>query len=317
MAETLNLVNPEDKLSCGYEISKFPDGQQSIKIVEKVYDTFSSLKKQANHITIKSRLNTFQDLELIICANQALKEIGVKSVKLYIPYCIGGRSDRKFQEGGFNYIKTVIAPIINSQNFDEVTIMDPHSDVLEACINNFKKVNNHRLIRFAIEDMLIDKWRKTTDDIGFDYWLTHMLPKKQEIAIVSPDAGALKKIYDVAKVFKINNVTTAGKVREINTGNILKTELPTMDLEGIEEILIIDDICDGGRTFIELAKEIKKQTDKPIYLIVTHGIFSAGYAQLGEYFEKIYTTNSIKDIAETEYHALENLPTKVKQLNIF
>jgi len=34
MAELLNLVNPEDKLSCKYEISKFPDGQQSIRIVK-------------------------------------------------------------------------------------------------------------------------------------------------------------------------------------------------------------------------------------------------------------------------------------------
>jgi ribose-phosphate pyrophosphokinase len=62
--------------------------------------------------------------------------------------------------------------------------------------------------------------------------------------------------------------------------------------------VIIDDICDGGRTFVELAKAIKdgRPTAK-IYLVVTHGIFSAGYDQLGEYFEKIYTTNSYKDIA--------------------
>jgi ribose-phosphate pyrophosphokinase len=316
MAETLNLVNPKDPTSCGFDISKFPDGQQSIRIVEKGTNTFQRLSKQTN-ITIKSRLNTFQDLELIICANQALKEIGVKSIKLYIPYCIGGRSDRKFQEGGVNYIKKVIAPIINSQNFDEVRIMDPHSDVLEACIDNFKKEDNSKIINFAVEDILSDQWRKLTGDVSYTYWVNHMWSKRPTIAIVSPDAGALKKIYDVAKMIKVSNVTTAGKVREIETGKIVKTELPTMDLDGIKQIIIIDDICDGGRTFIDLAKEIKKQTDKPIYLIVTHGIFSAGYSQLGEYFEKIYTTNSIKEIGDRDYHALENIQTKVKQLNIF
>jgi ribose-phosphate pyrophosphokinase len=67
-----------------------------------------------------------------------------------------------------------------------------------------------------------------------------------------------------------------------------------------------------------LAKAIKEQRpNAKIYLVVTHGIFSSGYAQLGEYFEQIYCTNSIKDIGETEYHCLENIPTKVKQLNIF
>ena len=60
--------------------------------------------------------------------------------------------------------------------------------------------------------------------------------------------------------------------------------------------VIIDDICDGGRTFVELAKVIKEnQSDAKIYLIVTHGIFSAGFNDLNKFFEKIFTTNSISD----------------------
>jgi ribose-phosphate pyrophosphokinase len=298
MAETLNLVNQDDILSCKYEISRFPDGQQSIRILEHNYCSYYSLSQQTTPIIIQSRLNTFQDLELIICANQALKEIGVKSVKLYIPYCIGGRSDRKFQEGGINYIKTVIAPIINSQNFDEVAIMDPHSSVLEACINNFVEITNYGLVNMSLKDIYVEYDR---------------------ICLVSPDAGAYKKIFDVAKYFKINNIITATKVRDVITGSILKTEIPSIEkYDDKMKYVIIDDIVDGGKTFIELAKVIKEQKPNSIiYLIVTHGIFSAGYSQLGEYFEKIYTTNSIKDIGETEYHALSNVPTKVKQLNIF
>ena len=284
MAETLNLVNPDDKLSCKYEISRFPDGQQSIRIIEPTHEHlsicigFNTLKDQT--ILIKSRLNTFQDLELIICANQALKEIGVKSVKLYIPYCIGGRSDRKFQAGGINYIKTVIAPIINSQNFDEVRVMDPHSDVLEACINNFVKYSNYGLIDISLKDIY-------NGDID----------NKDKVCLVSPDAGAYKKIFDVAKMFKIKNIITASKVRDLDTGKILKTEIPTIDgFDDKMKYVIVDDICDGGRTFIELAKVIKEQKpDAEIYLIVTHGIFSAGFGELNNYFNKIFTTNSIKE----------------------
>ena len=277
MAETLNLVNPDDKLSCKYEISRFPDGQQSIRIIEPTHG-FNTLKDQT--ILIKSRLNTFQDLELIICANQALKEIGVKSVKLYIPYCIGGRSDRKFQAGGINYIKTVIAPIINSQHFDEVRVMDPHSDVLEACINNFVKYSNYVLIDISLKDIY-------NGDID----------NKDKVCLVSPDAGAYKKIFDVAKMFKIKNIITASKVRDLDTGKILKTEIPTIDgFDDKMKYVIVDDICDGGRTFIELAKVIKEQKpDAEIYLIVTHGIFSAGFGELNNYFNKIFTTNSIKE----------------------
>ncbi len=295
MEVTLNLVNPNDSLSFGYEISRFPDGQQSVRIVDKNYYTIKSIKNLDSPITIKSRLNTFQDLELIICANQCLKEAGAKRVNLFIPYCIGGRSDRKFVDGGINYIKTVIAPIINSQNFGEVTIMDPHSDVLEACINNFTKLSNWSLVKMSLADIsgtgYIDKLNPET------------------ICLISPDAGAYKKVFDVAKWFEINEIVTASKVRDVKTGKILATEVPSIKNHNSEmKYVIVDDICDGGRTFIELAKVIIAQNQEAkIYLVVTHGIFSAGFEELNNYFEKIYTTNSIKDIDNSN----------VKQLNIF
>jgi ribose-phosphate pyrophosphokinase len=305
MAKTLNLVNPEDVLSCGYEISKFPDGQQSIRIIERNYDTFLSLRDHTNSITIKSRLNTFQDLELIICANQALKEIGVKSVKLYIPYCIGGRSDRKFQDGGVNYIKTVIAPILNLQNFDEVIIMDPHSDVLEACINNFVKYNNFNVTKMALSD------------------IDNKDGAQNRICLVSPDAGAYKKIYDVATWFGIKEIITASKVRDVSTGKILRTEVPSIEKYNDDiKYVIVDDICDGGRTFIELAKVIKEQKpNAKIYLVVTHGIFSSGFDFLVQHLDGIYCTNSVRDIDDgiivDTFSRHKTIHSFVKQLNIF
>lgn len=322
MAEVLNLVNPNDSLSFKYEISKFPDGQQSLRLVEDGYNTFDSLKNNPYGITIKSRLNNFQDLEIIICATQALREVGVNRIKLYIPYCMGARSDRKFMEGGINYVKHVIAPIINSQGYEQVIIMDPHSDVLEACINNFVKVDNVKLAEFAFRDYFLKKGFETWDSKNFE-----------NVKLVSPDAGALKKVFHVADSLKYKKqVVIAAKHRNVATGKIDFTHVPLDDSYPTDDFFIFDDICDGGRTFIEIAKVIKNHKWSPencilvdteesfqgkIYLVVTHGIFSAGYSQLGEYFETIYTTNSVKDVGETEYHALENIPTKVKQLNVF
>jgi ribose-phosphate pyrophosphokinase len=319
MAETLNLVNPNDIFSFKYEISRFPDGQQSIRLIENGYNTFGSLREsdKQHGIMIKSRLNAFSDLELIICATQALKEVGVKNIELYIPYCIGARSDRKFMEGGINYVKTVIAPIINSQCYNKVTILDPHSDVLEACINNFEKLDNINLVSFALVDYFLSKVFETWSAENFE-----------NVRFISPDAGALKKVFHVAEAVKYRKeVIIASKHRNLETGKIDYTNVPMSVNDADKDVFIIDDICDGGRTFIEIAKavdEVRKLSSAvhPVhhgknYLIVTHGIFSAGYAQLGEYFETIYTTNSVKDIGEIEYHALENIPTKVKQQNVF
>jgi ribose-phosphate pyrophosphokinase len=288
----LNLVYP-DKSDIKFKISEFPDGQQTVTLIDFHPATLAYVP-----VEIKSRLNSFKDLELIICANQALRNNGVKVVSLYVPYFTGARSDRKFENGGVNYLKQVICPIINSQYFKSVTVMDPHSDVLEACLNNFSKIDNIKLVDEALSYLIKEN-------------------EERKVALVSPDAGALKKIYDVAKHFDITNVTTASKVRDITTGNILRTELPVMDLDGIEHIIIIDDICDGGRTFIELAKEIRKQTDKPIYLIVTHGIFSASFYELAKHIEGIYSTNSVSDI-DVESHSDYTVGVKyLKQLNIF
>jgi ribose-phosphate pyrophosphokinase len=286
---TLDLVNPE-KSQIKYKISQFPDGQQTVDLTD-----WNDLLRYDDAVKINSRLNTFKDLELIICATAAIRNIKpTREIALYVPYFIGARSDRKFVDGGINYLKQVICPIINSLNFVTVITLDPHSDVLEACLNNYEKVNNHTLAKHALSK--IDNKNGAQD----------------RICLVSPDAGAYKKIFDVAKKFGIQNVVTATKVRDMITGNILKTEVPNLPgLVGDDmQYVIIDDICDGGRTFNELAKAIREQRgDAKVYLVVTHGIFSAGFAELNKYFEGIYSTNSYRDIVDNEYGQKTNVTT--------
>jgi ribose-phosphate pyrophosphokinase len=265
----LNLVDQE-KSDIKYKINKFPDGQQSVELIDRY---------KSDSIRIETRLNSFLDLEILICATKALRSMSNKSISLYVPYFLGSRSDRKFTAGGVNYLKEVICPIINSLEFDSVEVLDPHSDVLEACLNNFVKHSNLHLVKQALT--------KIDNKDG----------ARNRVCLVSPDAGAYKKIFDVAKTFEIENIITASKVRDLKTGVILRTEVPTLDQHKDLKYIIIDDICDGGRTFTELAKVMKEsRPTAKIYLVVTHGIFSAGFDELGTYFEQIYTTNSYKDI---------------------
>lgn len=297
MIQRLNLVDPENS-DIKYKISRFPDGQQSITL-----DMVDSDLPNKITVSITSRFNSFKDLEIIIAANQALREFSyVENVKLNVPYFLGARSDRKFEAGTSNYLKTVVCPIINAQNFSRVTVLDPHSDVLEACLNNYHKHNNHRLVKDALT--------KIDNKPG----------AQSRICLVSPDAGAYKKIFDVAKEFNIDRIVTASKVRDIKTGKILRTEIPTLDQHEDLTYVIIDDICDGGRTFVELAKAIKgSRPSAKVYLVVTHGIFSAGFVTLSEYFEGIYSTNSYSDISNSseDTDAERQAKQKVIQFNIF
>lgn len=281
----LNLVNKE-KSQVKYKISDFPDGQQQVQILS--IDTSNTDKD----VTIFARLNNFKDLELICCAVASLRGFGVKDIILYTPYFLGSRSDRKFENGSNHYLKDVICPIINNLKLTSVVSFDPHSDVLEACIDNFIPVSNYNLVEASIKDINSDN-----------------------MIILSPDAGASKKIFKLASKLKENenldyDIFICGKDRGVD-GKINKTVVPEIDKT--KDIVIIDDIIDGGYTFWSIAEILKKRGHEgKIYLIVSHPIFSKGFETINKFFEKIYTTDSYQFIGDVSGN--DNTKTNVKQI---
>jgi ribose-phosphate pyrophosphokinase len=308
----LNLSEPSS-YGIKFKVSNFPDGQQAVTILEEGIQKHESFRNLKDPVIIKSRLTSFRDLELVICANKALRELGVKDIKLEICYLLGARSDRKFETGSVNYIKEVLAPIINMQNFSSVTVLDAHSDVTEACLANYRKETQYSqgFITFVLRDYFVDG--------STDY---------SKMRLISPDAGALKKVYDVAESIGYKEeIIIASKHRDVKTGKITHTDVPISVHDAGKDFFILDDICDGGRTFIEIAKAIKTKQSLSsavhpdqhgkIYLVVTHGIFSAGLKPLNEYFDGIYTTNSYVDMSDPNFSLTnDNEMHKLKQLKV-
>lgn len=298
----LNLVYPE-KSDIKYTIQKFPDGQQNI-IINKSNGAIAKTLREDNSgkyltpidsVQIKSRLNNWLDLELITCAVSSLRELGVEEIHLYAPYIIGARSDRKFEEGGNNYLRDVLCPIINSLNFKSVTCIDNHSDVLEGCIKGFKKLTNSHLFDWSMDELYGRGLYKT---------------KGYPFILVSPDAGASNKIYKLAEQIGYKgDIITCSKDRDEN-GKLTKTIVPIAVFPDKKDFIVIDDIGDGFGTFINIIKEIKSKypyKDSKFYLIVTHSIQESGILKALQYYDAIYTTNSVNDFN------INNL----KQLNVF
>ena len=303
--KVLNLVYPE-RSDIKYKISSFPDGQQDITLMSL---PLGYLENEV--VQIRSHFNSFKDLELVICAANALRLAKIKQRHLYIPYLLGARSDRKFVEGGNSYLVDIIAPQLNQtikewdgevrNLFSSVTVYDVHSDVASACIDNLNVIENYNLVKFFI-DYMVEKNEGS-----------YLSP-----TIVSPDGGSLKKIYKLCEKVGIgNDIILCSKYRDTD-GKLSKTNVPLVPSHNGKDFLIIDDICDGGRTFIEIAKVIKAHfPDVKIYLIVSHGIFSAKFDMLSEYFTSIFCTNSIKDITSETMELDKNNPFKLIQMNVF
>jgi ribose-phosphate pyrophosphokinase len=219
-------------------------------------------------ITITHRLNSFNDLGMLCVTVDALRRMDVKNINLFIPYFPAARQDRVMIKGEALSVK-VYADIINSMQFNKVFVFDAHSEVTPALVNNCEVISNHTFIAAVIKA------------IGND------------VKLISPDGGALKKIYKVSEFLGGVEVVECSKSRDVKTGRLSGFKVYNEDLQGAD-CLIVDDICDGGGTFVGLAEELKKKNAGKLYLAVSHGIFNKGFAVL-DCFEKIFTTNSFKD----------------------
>lgn len=238
----------------------FSGGEPHIKIVPD----FDTNRK----VTITHRLNSFNDLGLLCITVDALRRMDVKIIDLFIPYFPAARQDRVMIPGEPLSVK-VYADIINALQLSKVYVFDAHSEVTPALLNNSTVIPNYTFIKTILEN------------IG------------NNVKLISPDGGALKKIYKVSEFLGGLEVVECSKSRDVKTGKLSGFKVYEDDLQGMD-CLIVDDICDGGGTFVGLAEELKKKNAGKLFLAVSHGIFSKGFEVLN-CFDKIFTTDSVKD----------------------
>lgn len=248
-----------------FDLFEFPGGEVGIKW------KIDTLTIAECSIGLRARINNSLDLLKLMTVANALKHMRCHLETLDVPYFPGARQDRVADYGDPLSVE-VYADIINSLGFDEIHIVDPHSDVTPALIKN----------------CLV---------LPISHILEQIVTEGNYNTILIPDAGAGKKTFS----YYFPNREFAGKLNFVQC--IKKRDTVTGTITGfrvVDEIpddarcLIVDDICDGGGTFLGLAKELPPVEMLGLY--VTHGIFSKGVDILLGEFDRLYTTNSIKDI---------------------
>ncbi len=237
----------------------FPDGTSQVwKLPEHVL--------KSSHVQVVWNFEAEREI-MDLLSLRALMPIC--TMELNIPYLPYARQD-KYIGNSATFNLRVFAEILNSMRLSKVTAVDVHNPIVTA--------------------ELIDRF----ENIEVGHIHARLFQKLLPEYLVFPDRGAYDR-YEYSGKFTWNLV--CDKVRDPLTGQILSHACPLnpSSVAGTQ-FLILDDLCDGGATFLSVARSIRAEVPgAKIALFVTHGIFSKGREALliPGGVDEIYTTNSL------------------------
>lgn len=192
---------------------------------------------------------------------------------LMLPYLPAGRADRVTSMKSEALGCKIYADFINSLNFDLVLTVDPHSDVAPALYRNLKIIK--------ISDLFNQIQKRD-----------HIF--NQFVGYIAPDLGADKRLQcfdDWRPAAFCKPIYRAIKKRDFKTHELSDFEMLDQ-LPPWGKLLMVDDICDGGRTFMGIAEQIGLPRER-LGLWTTHGIYSYNCVpKLAEKFSWIGCTDS-------------------------
>lgn len=254
------------KQSDRYKIITFPDGEVHLELAEL---------NRKESVNIRCRITSSNDLFILMQLSDILKRQCVEVECFDILYLMGMRCDRLFDVNR-PFTLRIVADVINSFGANKVWLYEPHSERSVSMIKN-----SH------INDV--------TEAISYK-----LATEKNELLFVAPDKGALSR-YD-SFTFSV----VCKKVREESNGKLLDFNVEEKFPVNGRDLLMLDDLCDGGGTFVGLAPKIRELNPKSLSLLVTHAIQKQGIERVSQVYDNVYITNTYKEWGEIE------LPDNVK-----
>ena len=219
-------------------VTKFPDN------TSQVWNIGNNLS--SNHIN-KIQWNFEDESELfhLIQLITLIKKLDpISTNDLHIPFLPYSRQDKVISDQT-TFALTPFVSVIESLGFDIVSTVDVHNP--NSIPKHWRNIIPVNRIREVIE-------------------------KVQPHLICFPDEGAANRGYPT------NNVSSFSleKKRCQFTGSIESLKLSRPVNVKSRSILIIDDLCDRGGTFIRAAELLNNLGASVISLYTTHGIYSGG-----------------------------------------
>lgn len=219
---------------------------------------------------VKIKFQSNDDIFVALNLVDALSRLGVakRNIKLDIPYFPYSRQDRVCHAGESFALKVAFDMLATAGV--QIYTRDMHSNVF---------------LDFA--PIITNKPQ---------HYLCMGLPEYD--LLVGPDAGSTKKVSSVAH----NHNTPYITLYKRRVGRSIEIDVPATDsIKG--RVCIVDDLCDGGGTFIAAANALTSNPSDGVItgldLYVTHGFFTAGIDKLKDVFDNIYCSVLYSEDQET------------------
>lgn len=253
------------------ELGKYPDGTPLLKV--------PVLRNTNNYCTITWLYENNDELVYLMYLMQHYHDVAHSDVTyiLEMPYVPNARADRTYSASEVFTLK-YFCNIINSLGFASVKIFDVHSSVTPALLQHVHQENAR--VASTIYQAIIEH----RPDVLF-----------------FPDEGSCKRYAPILKRFyegygfDFPPVAYANKERNWSDGTIVGLTVQNGDVVNGKNVLIIDDICSKGGTFLHSAKALKALGANHINLYVSHceNTVLEGEMINSGLIEGIFTTNSI------------------------
>lgn len=260
-----------------FDFMTYPAGEPHVVISETVRE----MQAPSTFVGLTNAIiwdaHNFDDLALMVTAWRTLKRRFDLSKKFVVPYFPFGRHDRRRDEWDSDPLQMALDIVRPMLDENCLITIDPHSDVSGVIPHiSQRSIVQHFLHASKPDQMLSSQYISSFD------------------CIVIPDNGATKRAEQWLDLFPNAYIFQGKKHRDVRTGELTGFGVePISTPEGFAKlylpggnVLIVDDICDGGGTFLGLAETFDGvgAIDK-ITLLTTHGLYTKGTEILEEKFD--------------------------------
>ena len=265
------------------KIEHYPDGTPRINLDVDDIPDFTDGSTSYMHIRWKYE-NDAELMYLIMIKKHLDTNLADTTYLLTMDYLPNARMDRVHNEDEVFTLK-YFCDVINSLNFSRVWVLDAHSNVSVALLNNCINKSPKQYIQMAIDNIknengkmveiptVLDNTEICDDDVENNI-IEPSEPVKElvfddtDLVLYFPDAGAAKRYADMFSEYKY---CYGKKIRDWDTGKILGIDIRTngIDLEN-KIVLMIDDLCSFGGSLHYGVQELMNYKPEKVYAYTTH-----------------------------------------------